>query len=214
MSSIVPLPEQTGAVEVRDDVEQAMRAVPRKDFLPPDVRGLAGEDRPLPIGEGQTSSQPRTVAAMLRLLDVRRGHRVLDVGAGSGWTTALLARLVGPDGSVTGVELSPGLARWGAANLAGSGQPWASLRQAAPRELGAPDDAPFDRVLVSAEGAQLPQALVDQLAPGGLMVVPVAGVMLRVARGAQGAAQGAPEGAGASEVTVSRHGSYRFVPLR
>jgi protein-L-isoaspartate(D-aspartate) O-methyltransferase len=202
MSAIVPRREQTGAVEVGDDVEQAMRAVPRAGFLPEDVRGLAGEDRPLPIGGGQTSSQPRTVAAMLRLLDVRPGHRVLDVGAGSGWTTALLARLVGPDGSVTGVELSPQLARWGAANLAATGQPWAQLRKAVPDELGAPDDAPFDRILVSAEAASLPQALVEQLAPRGLMVVPVTGVMLRVARADDG------------EVTVSRHGHYRFVPLR
>jgi protein-L-isoaspartate(D-aspartate) O-methyltransferase len=113
---------------------------------------------------------------------------------------------VGPDGSVTGVELSPDLARWGAANLAASGQPWAQLRPAEPGALGAPDDAPFDRVLVSAEAESLPQALVDQLAPGGLMVVPVAGVMLRVARGVEAAGEG--------EISISRHGSYRFVPLR
>jgi len=118
--------------------------VPRTAFLPDDVRSRADEDRPLPIGEGQTSSQPRTVAAMLRLLEVHSGHRVLDVGAGSGWTTALLAHLVGPAGSVLGVELSPALARWGAANVVASGHPWAQLREAAPGVLGAPEEAPFD----------------------------------------------------------------------
>jgi protein-L-isoaspartate(D-aspartate) O-methyltransferase len=183
-------------------VHAALRAVPRTGFLPADVRSRAGEDRPLPIGEGQTSSQPRTVVAMLRLLDVHSGHRVLDVGAGSGWTTALLAHLVGPTGSVLGVELSPALAQWGAANVAARGRPWARLREATPGVLGAPDEAPFDRVLVSAEAEALPQALVEQLADEGVLVVPVAGVMRRVVRHASG------------EVTATTHGDYRFVPLR
>jgi len=183
-------------------VHAALRAVPRTGFLPDDVLSLADEDRPLPIGEGQTSSQPRTVAAMLRLLEVHSGHRVLDVGAGSGWTTALLAHLVGPAGSVLGVELSPALARWGAANVVASGHPWAQLREAAPGVLGAPEEAPFDRILVSAEAEALPQALVDQLADEGVLVVPVAGVMRRVVRH------------GSGEVTTSSHGDYRFVPLR
>lgn len=183
------------------DVADAMSAVPRADFLPEDVRERADEDRPLPIGEDQTSSQPRTVAAMLRLLDVREGHRVLDVGAGSGWTTALLAHLVGPAGSVVGVELSPALARWGAANVAAAGRSWAVLHPA--RDvLGWPDGAPYDRILVSAEATQLPGPLVDQLAPAGVLVVPVAGEMLRV-RLDQGGGQ-----------EITGHGAYRFVPLR
>jgi protein-L-isoaspartate(D-aspartate) O-methyltransferase len=206
MSAMVPPPEQTGEVgadrEAERAVEAAMRAVPREGFLPPDVRGLAGDDRPLPIGEGQTSSQPRTVVAMLRLLDVHPGHQVLDVGAGSGWTTALLAHLVGPTGSVLGVELSPGLARWGAANVAASQQPWARLRAAVPGVLGAPDEGPYDRVLVSAEAEAMPQPLIDQLATGGVLVVPVAGRMHRVVRDAEG------------ELTTTTHGEYRFVPLR
>lgn len=183
-------------------VAQAMTAVPRAGFLPTDQRGRAGDDRPLPIGEQQTNSQPRTVAAMLELLGVGAGHRVLDVGAGSGWTTALLAHLVGPTGSVLGVELSPALARWGAANLAASGHPWARLREATPGVLGAPDEAPFDRVLVSAEADELPTTLVDQLGSDGVLVIPVAGLMHRVVR--------PPEGA----IVTTTHGAYRFVPLR
>ena len=190
------------AQAVDDAVREAMRAVPRTGFLPEDVRELAADDRPLPIGEGQTNSQPRTVAAMLRLLDVQPGQRVLDVGAGSGWTTALLAHLVGPTGSVLGVELSPALASWGASNVEASGQPWARLREAVPGVLGAPEEAPFDRVLVSAEADTMPTSLIEQLAPGGVLVVPVAGLMNRVVR--------RPDG----EVTTSTHGEFRFVPLR
>ena len=93
-----------------DAVAAAFEAVPRKGFLPSHARSRASFDGPITIGHGQTSSQPRTVAAMLRLLEVRPGDRVLDVGSGSGWTTALLAHLTGPKGVVIGVELVPELA--------------------------------------------------------------------------------------------------------
>ncbi len=182
-------------------VDSALRLAPRDRFLPADQRRLAGDDRPLPIGHGQTSSQPRTVVEMLSLLDVRPGARVLDVGAGSGWTTALLAHLVGPTGEVVGVELEPDLARWGAQNLAAADVPWAVLEPAVPGVLGRPDLAPFDRVLVSAAARELPDALVEQVAHDGVMVCPVDGELLRVMRTASG-----PQ--------VEGHGSYRFVPLR
>jgi protein-L-isoaspartate(D-aspartate) O-methyltransferase len=123
-----------------DAVSAAFAAVPRADFLLPRDRGRAAYDGPIPIGRGQTSSQPRTVQAMLRLLEVLPGHRVLDVGAGSGWTTALLAHLTGPRGSVTGLELEPELARWGAQNLARTSLDlsWATVREPEPGTLGDP----------------------------------------------------------------------------
>ena len=99
--------------------------------------GEPGTTARCPIGEGQTNSQPRTVADMLRLLEVGPGQRVLDVGSGSGWTTALLAHLVGPTGPVLGVELEPSLVTFGSANLAATGQPWAGIRAADPGVLGA-----------------------------------------------------------------------------
>lgn len=176
-----------------------MAAHPRDRFLRSGQRRKASYDGPLPIGCGQTNSQPSTVARMLGLLDVRTGQRVLDVGSGSGWTTALLAHLVGPGGEVHGVEIEPSLVRFGGDNLEGTHQPWAQIQPASPDTLGLPDLAPFDRILVSASPRELPEQLVDQLAPAGVMVIPVAGVMLRVTN---------------PGAVVTRHGHYRFVPLR
>ncbi len=186
-----------------DPVEEAFRAWPREGFLPESERWQAAYDGPLPIGAGQTNSQPRTVVDMLRLLDVRPGQRVLDVGTGSGWTTALLAHLVGPGGSVIGVERVPELVAFGAANLAATDQPWAHIEQALDGVFGWPEEAPYDRILVSAEATVLPRELVDQLVTAdgspGRLVVPVAGEMTLVVRG--------------SSEQVTRHGRYRFVPL-
>ncbi|HEU4566514.1 MAG TPA: class I SAM-dependent methyltransferase [Marmoricola sp.] len=184
-----------------DAVAAAFDAVPRVGFLREASRSDAGFDGPLAIGHGQTNSQPRTVEDMLRLLDVHPGHRVLDVGSGSGWTTALLGHLVGPDGLVVGVEIEPDLASWGEANVRRAPYSWASVRAAEPGVLGAPDLAPFDRILVSAGAREVPADLVDQLADQGRMVVPVNGTMTVVVR---------EDGL----VHTSEHGSYRFVPLR
>lgn len=186
---------------MEDSVSEAFAATPRTWFLPRRARGRAAYDGPIEIGCGQTNSQPRTVDAMLRLLEVRRGDRVLDVGAGSGWSTALLAHLTGATGEVIGVEIEPTLVEFGSANLARVARSWARIEQALPDVLGWPEGAPYDRVLVSAEPRALPQELVDQVAIGGRMVIPVNGTMLRVERTDLG-------------VEVSEHGGYRFVPLR
>jgi len=183
-----------------DAVRSAFEAVPRAGFLPRRARSRAGFDGPITIGHGQTNSQPRTVEAMLRLLQVCPGDKILDVGAGSGWTTALLAHLTGQQGSVIGVELVPELAQWGAENLARTAYDWASIRAARPGVLGEPGSAPYDRILVSAGARTLPEELVDQLADGGRIVVPVRSRMtLGVRHG--------------TDLDLSEHGSYRFVPL-
>ena len=182
-----------------DAVDAALATVPRAGFLR--AGSEAAYDGPIPIGHGQTNSQPRTVAQMLRLLELRPGQRVLDVGAGSGWTTALLADLVGPEGLVVGVELIPELADWGESNVRATPYDWASVRRAESDVLGWPETAPYDRILVSAAARELPRALVDQLAAEGRMVVPVRGVMILAVRRGDG------------HVTTSEHGPYRFVPL-
>jgi protein-L-isoaspartate(D-aspartate) O-methyltransferase len=142
------------------------------------------------------------VRRMLELLDVRPGQRVLDVGCGSGWTTALLDELVGADGTVVGVELEADLVAWGRANLAAAGREGVVIQSARPGVLGWPDAAPYDRILVSAQARELPLELCEQLAEPGVMVLPVAGRMLVVRR------------TPGSEPSVETYGHYRFVPLR
>lgn len=184
---------------------------PRANFLPARQRRYADEDRPLPIGHGSTNSQPSTVATMLQLLDVQPGDRVLDVGAGSGWTTCLMAVQAGPGGSVVGVEVDERVAAFGAANVTewvttlGHGAAAVTYAQAMPGVLGWPQHAPYQRILVSAMADQVPTALVDQLAPGGVMVAPVAGRMARVRRSTD------PHH---DQPDVDYTGWYRFVPLQ
>src|SRR3954471_2656279 len=113
-----------------DRVGDALAAVPRSWFLPRSQQHHASYDGPIDIGHGQTNSQPRTVENMLRLLDVRPGQRVLDVGSGSGWTTGLLAHLTGPTGEVLGLELEPDLVAFGRDNLANGDWPWARIELA------------------------------------------------------------------------------------
>ena len=183
-------------------VDAAFEATPRAAFLPEAVRSQWEEDRPLPIVAGMTNSQPSTVRDMLRRLDVPVGARVLDVGSGSGWTTALLAHLVGPGGWVLGVELEPELVAFGADNLRATQRDWARIEPASDAVLGRPERAPYDRILVSAMARDLPRELVDQLATGGVLVVPVDGRMVWARRRPDGSVQ------------VERFGRYRFVPLR
>ncbi|MGH3385365.1 MAG: protein-L-isoaspartate O-methyltransferase family protein [Nocardioidaceae bacterium] len=185
-----------------DRVGAAFDAVRRADFLPAAERRYAADDRPLPIGPSQTNSQPSSVRTMLELLVVRAGDTVLDVGSGSGWTTALLGHLVGPQGRVVGVEVVERLAVWGGSNVEAYGMGWVSVQQADPDVLGLPSQAPFDRILVSAESRTLPGELVDQLTPDGRMVVPVHGRLAVVQRHRD------------REPVVRRVGHYRFVPLR
>ena len=198
-------------------VAAAFAAVPRAPFLPPDQQRFAGVDRALPIGYDVTNSQPSTVRAMLELLAVRPGDRVLDVGCGSGWTTALLARLTGPEGHVTGVELIPEVLaacrvalgvvpghkhrKPPATGAFDPGLPQIELHQAIPGELGWPDGAPYERILVSADAAHIPVPLVEQLTPDGTLVGPVRGRMRRIHRRPGTTPQ------------VEEHGHYVFVPL-
>lgn len=162
--------------ETRQRVRAAMAAVSRADFLPNAVRHLADADRPVLIGWDATNSQPSTVVRMLELLAPKPGDRVLDVGSGSGWTTALLAHLVGTEGTVVGVERVPELVQFGREQLEAAGVN-ARIETAAAGALGLPASAPFDRILVSADFTRTPDELVSQLADPGRMVAPIAGVM-------------------------------------
>src|SRR5690606_34807863 len=187
-------------------VHDVMSRVRRAWFLPPAVVDRASEDVPLPIGHRATCSQPSTVAHMLTYLGPQPGDRVLDVGAGSGWTTALLAELVGREGDVVGVELEEELVAFGRANLAaaaalGTELGHARILPAAPGVLGLPAHGPFDRILVSAEAREIPDALVAQLTDHGRMVIPVRRRLVVVDRHGEA-------------LRTRDVGAYRFVPLR
>lgn len=153
-------------------IDQAMQAVSRSQFLPPGVRSRSRVDVPLSIGFGQTNSQPSTVRLMLKLLDPQQGEKILDVGSGSGWTTALLATLVGSKGVVYAVEKVPQLVRFGAQNCKRANIHNVHFFQAG-KEYGLSQFAPYDRILVSAAATELPGTLLGQLRAGGRMVIPI-----------------------------------------
>ena len=164
--------EQIEARGVRDPaVLGAMRTVPRHEFVLPEHRSLAYTDRPLPIGLGQTISQPYIVALMTELLEPEPGDRVLEVGTGSGYQAAVAARLVG---HVYSIELLPELARSAAERLERLGVSNVEVR-AGDGYLGWPEHAPFDGILVTAGADHVPPPLLEQLAPGARMVIPVEG---------------------------------------
>lgn len=181
-------------------VIEAMRRVPRERFVEDDLRPHAYSDRPLPIGHGQTISQPRMVAIMLQELALKGDEKVLDLGSGSGYQTALLAELAG---QVIAVELVPELVERSRAVLAGLEYKNVSVHQAT-EQLGWPDAAPYDAIIVAAAAPRIPMSLIDQLAEGGRMVIPVGG------RGRQELMliEQSKEG-----VRVSRRGACGFVPL-
>jgi protein-L-isoaspartate(D-aspartate) O-methyltransferase len=161
---------QIVAREVRDAaVLQAMRRVPRHLFVPDDLRPFAYDDRPLPIGRGQTISQPYIVAYMTEALQLTPAHTVLEIGTGSGYQAAVLAEIVK---QVYSIEIVPDRAETARQALAQAGYRNVEVRTAN-GYLGWPERAPFDRIIVTAAPPEIPQPLVDQLAVGGIMVVPV-----------------------------------------
>ena len=178
---------------------KAFKKVDRKFFVPEDFREEQYLDIPLSIGEGQTISQPSTVAFMLELLKVQLGDNVLDIGSGSGYTTALLASIVGEKGSVLGLERVPKLIMIGRKNLSYFHFPWAKI-EAASETLGKEDET-FDAILVSASAKALPQALLKQLRLHARLVIPIKESIFLFERVSQ------------DEVTAQEFSGFRFVPL-
>ncbi len=179
--------KQIEARGVRDHlVLDAMRKVPRELFVPKDLRAEAYEDSPLPIGSGQTISQPYIVAFMIEALALQGGEKVLDIGTGSGYATAVLSKIAG---EVFTIERVSELARRAAANLKKASCERVRIRHADGTE-GWAEEAPFDAILVSAGAPDVPTALMRQLKVGGRMVIPIgrnprAQELLRITRTAE-----------------------------
>ncbi len=162
--------KQIVAREVRDPrVLAAMKSVPRHEFIPPELRKEAYEDRPLPIGHGQTISQPYIVAFMTEQLNPRPTDRVLEIGTGSGYQAAVLARLVD---QVFTIEIVEPLAKKAEADLARLGFKNVKVK-AGDGYAGWPEHAPFDAIIVTCAPDHVPEALVRQLREGGRLIIPV-----------------------------------------
>ena len=180
------------------NVRRAFREVDRAMFVPSDQREFAYENRPLPIGEGQTISQPLTVAIMTEALDVGAGHKVLEVGTGSGYQAAIISKIIGASGRLVTIEARKSLADFARGNLSnfdnieivdGDGC------------MGYVARAPYDRIIVTASASKVPNVLVSQLREGGIMVLPIKDRVYRIVKRKTG-------------LGIRSLGCFLFVPLK
>lgn len=183
-------------------VLKAMRAVPREAFVSPDLAEVAYEDRPLPIGDGQTISQPYIVALMTEAMQPKPGDTMLEIGSGSGYAAAVLSRIVK---KVYTVERNPALAKLAREHLASLGYDNVAVL-CGDGTLGWPEHAPFDAIVVTAGGPRVPASLVRQLAVGGRLIIPVGSdvhmqKLMRITR------------VGEDDTETENLGAVRFVPL-
>jgi len=185
------------------EIIEAFRFVHRKFFLPDGIGQNAGVNAPLPLGYGQTISQPYTVAFMLELLCPEKGQKIMDIGYGSGWTSALLAHIVGDAGKVYAIEIVPELAEFGKTNIAKFGFLQKGIVQTFCQDgsQGLADYAPFDRIIAAASASDLPDAWLTQLASGGRLVAPVGQSIFLV------------EQKGPGRIEKTEFSGFLFVPL-
>ncbi|MCU0678955.1 MAG: protein-L-isoaspartate O-methyltransferase [Planctomycetes bacterium] len=187
---------------------KAFRRIKRRDFVLPADRGAAAVNAPLPIGYGQTISQPLTVAFMLELLSPQPGEKILDIGSGSGWTVALLAELVGRQGKIYGLEIIPQLRDFAETNVDKYGfirQGRASIYRGDGYQ-GLREFEPFDKIIIAAAAPAIPAALPEELRSGGRLVMPV------------GSRDGTQDIVALSKITAGqfaekRYPGFIFVPL-
>jgi protein-L-isoaspartate(D-aspartate) O-methyltransferase len=187
-----------------DSIIEAFERIGRIEFVPKEIESQANVNVALPIGYGQTISQPLVVAFMLELLDPREGQKIMDVGSGSGWTTALLSYIVGQKGKVVSLEIIEELLTIGKKNTDKFGFVKNGIAEFhnVDGNNGFPAQAPYDRILVSASVAgKIPPALKEQLAIGGKMVLPVRDSIIYIEKRA------------ADDFYEERFPGFIFVPL-
>lgn len=185
-----------------DRIVDAMERVPRELFVPRSISHTAYEDRPLPIGKGQTISAPHMVAIMCDVLDIGEGMRVLDVGTGSGYHAAVIADLVGLEGHVYSIERISEIALFAKENLRAAGVKNVTVLEG-DGSRGLPEYAPYDRINVAATAPKIPEPLKEQLKVGGKLVIPLGSCfqeLVLVERTEEG-------------FELEHHGGVVFVPL-
>lgn len=156
----------------KPEIIAAFRKVPREKFIPEKIHDYAYSDQPLSIGHGQTISAPSMIAIMMERLDLRKGMKVLEIGAGSGYNAAITAEIVGSGGEVVTIERVEELANFAKNNLQKAGYGWVEV-VVGDGTLGYEEKAPWDRILVTACSPEIPKPLVQQLKAGGKLGAPV-----------------------------------------
>jgi protein-L-isoaspartate(D-aspartate) O-methyltransferase len=191
-------------MKVSPHIENAIKNVDRKDFVSPEHVDKSDKDVALPIGFGQTISQPSTVSLMLELLELKSGLKALDVGAGSGWTTALMANIVGPKGEIVGVEIIPELVEFGQKNLSKYNKGLRANIFYVQDQLGYPLIGPYQRILVSAASKDIPEELLAQLSVDGIMVIPISNSIWKIVK----------KSLDGTVLEKTEYPGYVFVPLK
>lgn len=182
---------------------EAFQEINRADFMPSAMKMLAGVNQAFPIGHGQTISQPLVVAFMIEQLSPEKGNKVLDVGSGSGWTTALLAHIVGSEGKVIAIEIIPELKDFGEKNTAEYNFIEKGIAKfvCTDGSKGYEKEAPFDRILASASGKEMPSSWKEQLKIGGRIVTPLKSSIWVYEKQGEG------------DFKKTEHPGFAFVPL-
>jgi protein-L-isoaspartate(D-aspartate) O-methyltransferase len=165
--------KERGVLRTKEIIDAFLK-IDRKDFVKEEYIDPAYFDTPLPTLMGQTISQPYVVAFMLELLQPQKGQKILDIGFGSGWTTSLLAEIVGENGKVYGIEVVPEVFEFGKKNIGKYNFLQRGIVEVFLMDgsKGFPEKAPFDRILVSAASKKIPEEMILQLKDGGILVIP------------------------------------------